>query len=187
MKKVIFLSLFLLCAFTFSKAQTAFDFTATDCASASHTLFTELDAGITIIMVWVMPCGACVSASTSASAKIAALANPNVVFYLFDDAGGSCTSLSSWATSNGITPTAIFDNAGNVNAQSNYGSGGMPKTVVVGGGASHMVYLAQNGSVTAAELQTAIDNSLSAIAAVPEFNVVSADVNLFPNPATAAT
>lgn len=187
MKKLLSLTLALMFIVSISKAQSAFDFTATDCASTSHTLFTELDAGKTVIMVWVMPCGACVGASTSATNKIAALANPNVVFYLFDDAGGSCSSLSSWATTNGVVPTAIFDNVGNVNAQSNYGSGGMPKTVVVGGGTSHTIYLAQNGSVTEAQLQTAIDNSLSAIAAVPDFKVVTADVNLFPNPANAST
>ncbi len=187
MKKSIFLSIALMFVLTISKAQTAFNFTATDCASVSHTLFTELDAGKTIVMVWVMPCGACIGSAVAASNTVATMGNPNVVFYLFDDAGGSCSGLTSWSSSNSINATATFDNAGNTNAQSNYGSGGMPKTVVVGGGTSHTVYFAENGTVTTAQLQDAINNSLSAIAAVPDFKVVTTEVNLFPNPATAST
>ncbi len=187
MKKSILLSIALLFVLTISKAQTAFNFTASDCASVSHDLFTDLDAGKTVVMVWVMPCGACIGSAVAASNTIATMGNPNVVFYLFDDAGGSCSSLASWSTTNNVTPSATFDNAGNVNPQANYGSGGMPKTVVVGGGTTHTKYFAQNGTVTTTQLQNAINNSLSAIAGVSDFKNVTDEVSLYPNPATAST
>ena len=187
MKKSICLSIALMFVLTISKAQTAFDFTATDCASVSHTLFTDLDAGKTVVMVWVMPCGACIGSAVAASNTIATMGNPNVVFYLFDDAGGSCSGLSNWSSTNSITASATFDNAGNVNPQANYGSGGMPKTVVVGGGNTHTIYFAENGTVTTTQLQDAINNSLSAIAGVSDFKNVTAEISLYPNPATSAT
>ncbi|GDX51484.1 hypothetical protein LBMAG27_05310 [Bacteroidota bacterium] len=188
MKKSIYLSIALMFVLSISKAQTAFDFTATDCASVSHTLFTDLDAGKTVVMVWVMPCGSCIGSAVAASNTIATMGNPDVVFYLFDDAGnGSCSSLASWSTTNSITPTATFDNAGNVNPQANYGSGGMPKTVVVGGGTTHTIYFAQNGTVTTTQLQNAINNSISTINGISDFKNVTDEISLYPNPATATT
>ena len=95
----------LLAAFAkFTFATFATDFTATDCASTSHNLFTELAAGKVVVITWVMPCGACITGASNASNAVIAVGNPNVVFYLVDDAGNTnCSSLNSWASTNSIT------------------------------------------------------------------------------------
>ena len=36
-------------------SQTATDFTCNDCAGSSHNLFSELDGGKVVVLVWVMP------------------------------------------------------------------------------------------------------------------------------------
>lgn len=76
MKKIIFtLTIALMFVATISKAQTtASDFTATDCSSMSHNLYTELNAGKVVVISWVMPCSACVGGATAASNAVQSFA-----------------------------------------------------------------------------------------------------------------
>lgn len=37
----------------------ATNFTCNDCSGVPHDLFNTLDSGKIVVMVWVMPCGAC--------------------------------------------------------------------------------------------------------------------------------
>src|SRR5438067_299698 len=61
MKKILlFVSFLLINGITFGQT-TATDFTATDCNSASQSLFTELNAGKIVVLIWVMPCSVCIS------------------------------------------------------------------------------------------------------------------------------
>ena len=185
MKKIF--TLLFVGASSLAMAQTtATNFTVTDCASAAHTLFTELDAGKVIVMTWVMPCGACIAGAGNASsaAKSYASSNPGVVkFYLVDDAGNSaCSTLTSWASTNSITTDAVFSNSGNAINMNSYGSSGMPKIVVLGG-SNHTVYYNVNGSGSTSAIQTAINNALAALStgiANPISN--SFAMNIFPNP-----
>ena len=178
MKKLITLSTALF-SFLISTAQTATNFTATDCNSNSHELFSELNAGKTIVIVWVMPCSACISAAATASSVVSAMSDPDVLFYLVDDNGNtSCSTLSSWSTSNQLSPNSIFDNTGNLIDQSLYGIAGMPKTAVVGGGSSHTVYLNQNGTVNVSDLQTAINNS-KAVAGIQNTDIFGSSPNIY--------
>ena len=64
-------------------AQTAPDFTATDCNGTSHNLYTELSGGNVVILNWVMPCGACIAPSQTAynAAQSFAITNPGKVKY----------------------------------------------------------------------------------------------------------
>ncbi len=149
---------------TISKAQTATNFTATDCNSASHTLFTELDAGKIIVMAWVMPCGACIDGAKAGwdAAQSFAVSNPGkVLFYLVDDNGNStCASLASWATANSVGSGSLtsFNNAGNVIKMSDYGASGMPKVVVLAGSTHSVLF---NANSTAANNQAGITSAIN--------------------------
>ncbi|TND08425.1 MAG: hypothetical protein FD123_2221 [Bacteroidetes bacterium] len=167
-------------ALTSGFAQTATNFTANDCNIVSHDLFTELDAGKVVVITWVMPCAGCISAASTASNTVAGYANPNVVFYLCDDyANSSCNTINSWAATNSITATATFTDASI--SMADYGTAGMPKTVVLGG-TSHTVFLNTNGTVTSGALTTAIDNALVA-SGIVENNNTNLGLSIFPNPA----
>lgn len=186
MKKILF-TVFASLSLTIGFSQTtATNFTATDCASASHTLFTELDAGKVIVICWVMPCGSCISSASTAATTVQGYASSypgRVKFYIVDDQGNStCSTLSSWENTNSITPDATFGNAGNTIKMSSYGTSGMPKTVVLGG-TSHTVYYNVNGAVTSSALQTAINNALNSGTGIPEQENSLAGLNVFPSPA----
>lgn len=172
---------------TISKAQTATDFTATDCNSNSHNLFSELDAGKVIVLVWVMPCINCVAPSLSTSNVVQSFQSTypgRVFFYLVKDIGTTtCSSLTSWAANNGIIPSATFNSR--VANMSDYGVGAMPKTAVLGG-SNHSVFYVADGNVDVTSLQNAINAALAATG----INGLSNDalsVNIFPNPATNKT
>lgn len=168
---------------SFANAQTATNFNCNDCAATNHDLFSELDAGKVVVITWVMPCGACITPAATASATVAgyAASDPGrVKFYLVDDYGNtSCNSLSSWASTNSITADAMFSNS--AISMSDYGTDGMPKTVVIGG-TSHTVFYNQNGTVNAGNIQTAINSALAT--GITENTTAFTSVNLFPNPVT---
>ncbi len=183
MKKVI---LFLILSFSvqcFSQT-TATDWTANDCGGNSHNLFAELNQGKVIVLVWVMPCGLCISpALTSYNVKESfSSSGCDVVYYLIDDyANTNCTTLNNWASTNGIGPnTTNFSNA--IIDMAAYGAPSMPKVVVVGGPA-HTVYSIQNNSVNATTLQNAITQACADIAAgVKDVSENIASLHIFPNP-----
>lgn len=182
MKKTLLIAFSVFIA-RFGFAQTAVDFTATDCNSTSHTLFTELNAGKVIVITWVMPCNACIAGASTASSTVQNMGNPNVVFYLVDDYGNStCSTLNSWKTTYSITANAVFDNSGNVIKMADYGPTGMPKTIVLGGNTCHSVFFNYNGTPSSSALQTAINNALTPCTGVIENNAVSMGLNVFPNP-----
>jgi hypothetical protein len=166
---------------------TATDFTATDCGAVSHNLFTELNAGKVVVLVWVMPCGACISDAKAGydAAQSFATSNPGqVLYWLADDMGNtSCSSLSSWAGTNAIGPTGVtmFGNAGNTISEANYGGSGMPHVVVIGGASHHIYYNMLNGSSDGPAITSAIVSALSP-AAISSVSSNRNEVKLYPNP-----
>ena len=166
---------------TFGFAQTAVNFTLNDCASSSHTLFTELNAGKVIVLTWVMPCGQCIGiASTAATtAQGYASSNPGRVKFYLVDGNNMCSTLASWASTNSITPDAVFSNS--AIKMTDYGSSGMQKTVVMGG-PDHTVYYNQVGNISASAIQTAINNALAATTGIAENKISNFGLNVFPNP-----
>lgn len=186
MKKAI-LSLFVATFAAFAlNAQTPANFTANDCSGNSHDLFAELAAGKVVVISWVMPCGSCLGPTLTASNIVLNYASSNpgqVVMYVADDlANTSCTSLNSWVNNNGITANATFSNS-SVN-QTPYGSPGMPKIVVLGGGSTPTTYFNQNG--TAAGNSTNLQNAINSALAVG-INDPSSSINaisFYPNPST---
>jgi hypothetical protein len=166
------------------QAQTATNFTCNDCSGVSHNLFNELDSGKVIVLVWVMPCGACSGPATTAYNTVQGFqsAYPNrVYYYLVDDyANTTCSALSSWANGLGLTQNAWsirFSNA-SINMM-NYGSTGMPKVVVVGG-ANHLVYYNANNSINQSTLQNAITSALTSTGLAETSEQSS--LTVFPNP-----
>lgn len=189
MKKTLLSLSILLTSSIAIMGQTATDFTVTDCATTSHHLFAELDAGKVVVLVWVMPCSSCISgAKTAYNAKQSfASSNPGrVVYYLVDDAGDyTCSGLNSWATTNTISPTSIFANTGNVIKMTDYGSAGMPKVVVLGGNA-HTIFYNQISGFNQTTITTAITNALAAANSIGinENASTNFELSLFPSPVT---
>lgn len=190
MKKII-LSVIAGLISTFGFSQTASNFNCSDCSSNNHDLFTELNSNKIIVIAWVMPCVNCISGALSAFTAVQSYSTSNpgqVRFYLADDyANTTCSTLQSWATTNGMNPDAVFSNS--LVSMSPYGTAGMPKIVVLGG-TSHTVYYNTNGSgnITTAGVQSGINAALSAIAAgVKENSGVFSSVEVYPNPTNSSS
>jgi Secretion system C-terminal sorting domain len=167
---------------------TATDFTAADCSSVSHSLFTELNAGKVVVLVWVMPCGSCISDAKAGYDAVQgfAISNPGkVLYWMADDAGNTlCPSLASWATTNSIGPSNMttFPNTGNAIDESNYGGIGMPHVVVMGGTDHHIYYNQKNGSNDGVAIANAITQALNTTGVAHTGNGRS-DMSIYPNPA----
>ena len=162
MKKLLLISISVFSA-NFITAQTATNFTANDCAGTSHDLYTELDAGKVIVLDFVMPCSTCIAPSQTAYniAQSYATSNPGRVKYYLssDDGNDACSAISSWGSTNSITsPDAVFATTSVVEAS--FGTGGMPKIVVIGR-STHKIFYTHNGAgISSSALQTAIDSAL---------------------------
>lgn len=196
MKKLIALCLISLLVSLVSAQTTATDFTATDCGGNSHTLFTELNSGKVVVLIWVMPCGACITDALTAQTEVqnALTANPGkVLYYLADDFGTtSCQTLNSWCATNGITVPTVFKST--AIKMSDYGANGMPKIVVMGGGAHTVYYNEIAPNITATGIKNGIDAALAAIntntnttSGVKENSGVFSQITLYPNPANNST
>ena len=187
MKKLLLaLPMLLLTALTVSAQTTATNFTASDCSSNSHTLYTDLDNGKIVVLVWVMPCGNCIGGAKAAwdAAQSFAVSNPGkVVYYLSDDVGNaSCSTLSSWASTNSIGPAnlTVFDNSGTAINETNYGGSGMPHVMVIGG-LDHKIYFNEKNGA-ASGITTAINSAIAATG-VKETTAATSELKVFPNPA----
>lgn len=183
--KKIFLSIAAVCGIFTAQAQTAPDFTATDCNSVSHTLYTELAAGKTVVLTWVMPCGACVNGGKAAQNAVQSFdaTNPGkVIYWLIDDLGDTpCPSLSSWTSSNGITKPTLFGNAGNAIDENDFGGTGMPHVVVIAPNKT-ILYDKKNGATNdEAGIKAAITQAI----ALNVTDIDPARISIAPNPASA--
>jgi Secretion system C-terminal sorting domain len=190
MKKIQFTAMALLMA-SASFAQTAADFTATDCNSVSHTLYSELNAGKCVVIEWIMPCSACIGGATAAYTavqnKLATYPGKLVNYLVDDDGGTTCSALSSWATTNSmdITKMTVFGNSGMAINEANYGGSGMPHVIVIG--PNKTIYFNQkNGaSNNLVGITSAIDLALAPTSVENVSNGLS--INLYPNPAKCET
>lgn len=191
MRRILLSILIPLVAVTASQAQTAMNFTATDCDGNSHTLFTELDNGKVIVLTWIMPCAVCISDAKAAydAVQSMAAAHPGrVVNYLVDDLGNTtCGDMTAWAMANGVDwhngNLFTFQNAGRPINEDDYGGIAMPHVLVLGG-SNHKVFLnIKDGSNDRVVIENAIADALNPTA-VPEVAARTGTVNLFPNPAS---
>jgi hypothetical protein len=170
-----------------STAQTAVNFNVADCASNNHNLFNECNAGKVIVITWVMPCGTCIGPALSAASEIQnySSSNPGKIYhYVVDDyANTSCGTLNSWCTNNGLSPTAVFSNASI--SMSDYGTDGMPKTVIIAG-ENHTVFFNENNNLNTSNFNAAMNNALQAANAVgiKEYTNDVYQTSISPNPAS---
>ena len=183
MKKNFLLSLILFSIGIPAFSQTtATNFTASDCDGVSHDLFTELDAGKVVVMVWVMPCATCLGPALAAHSAVQSYSvdHPGkVLFYLVDDfANTPCSTLKGWAFNNGMIGKDIFSDP--AIDMANYGIYGMPKVVVLGGGSSHKIFY--NNNYSAEGVGEAINEALGATATAEGVST-DLDIKFFPNPA----
>lgn len=183
----LFTFFILLTAIISANAQTASNFTCNDCSGVNHDLFSELDSGKVIVMVWVMPCGACAGPATTAYNTVQNFqtTHPNRVYlYLVDDyANTSCSNLNTWANGLGIMQNSWSLRFSNPDIDMmDYGSTGMPKTVVVGGPGRSVLYNANN-TISQNALQNAINTALSSTDIGETTGVMP--LNIFPNPSSA--
>jgi hypothetical protein len=194
MKKILLPALLMFAHSIQSNSQTnATNFTATDCNSNSHTLFTELDNGNVVVLAWVMPCLTCI-APVKTAYNIAKSYNNKpayagkVKFYLIDDfADHSCTYLSNWASNNNIGPDilTVFDNApgGTVIKEDDYGGSGMPHVAIVGGSDHRIFFNKHNDDANdPSGIEYAIFRALTP-ASVTTANESADETIVFPNPA----
>ncbi len=183
MKNKLLVLLFVAISAT-AMSQTAVDFTANDCSGTSHNLFTELDAGKIIVLVWVMPCSSCIAPSLTTYNVVQSYgsSNPNTVFmYLCDDyANTTCSSLNSWGNANGIINAPRFSNA--AISMTDYGDPAMPKIVVLGG-TDHNIFFIADNAVNATDLQNGINAALLSANINEQSGIISSLV-AFPNPAS---
>lgn len=165
-------------------SQTAVNFTANDCNSTSHDLFTELNSGKIVVISFVMPCGSCIAPTLAADAAVQSFASSNpgkVLFYVSDDAGTtSCSTITSWESTNGISSDATFANT--AVKMSQYGTGTMNRVVVLGG-TSHTVYYNAGSGVSQSAIQSAINTAISATG-INDNLKTDFQLSIFPNPVT---
>ena len=165
---------------------TATDFTLSDCSGNSHTLFNELDSGKVIVISFVMPCTSCIGPSVSAYNSVGnyALSNPGrVLFYLSDDLGTTaCSTLSAWASQNGMDSATVISNTALQMNQYNGNGLGMPKIVVLAGN-NHLVYFNDNNGSTIHDIDAAIIQAIGATG-IHKSSAAFANLKVFPNPLT---
>ncbi len=190
MKKQILSLLFVAFSIMIMAQTNATNFIANDCSGVSHELFKELEAGKVIVLVWVMPCGACTGPAITAYniVKDFQVSNPNKVFYyMVDDyANTNCQSLGSWCTSNGINQSAYSLRFSNSKIKMmDYGSDGMPKIVVVAG-SDHKIYYNVNNTINPVNFQKAINTALI-LTATNDQDDKNTSLTISPNPVNEST
>lgn len=182
MNRLITILGFLLLGLT-TFSQQASNFNVNDCNGNSYELFSRIDKGKVVIMVWVMPCSACIGPAKTAYAVYKACQTNfpgRVEMILIDDyADTYCSSLQSWATNNQMPGVSIFVDS--VISMEDYGNPGMPKIVAVGD-SNYSVYFNENSFINGDSLYAAV---AEAIANSPLSNeaIEEASIQVFPNPA----
>jgi hypothetical protein len=191
MKKTVLpiLSSFLLLLGSAAYAQTtATDFNINDCSGVSHHLFSELDGGKIIVAVFVMPCSGCIIPANDVQTVVQSYTASypgRVEMYLIDDDGlTSCTEMNTWRNANGLYIMPTFSDTSVVQTQ--YGTPGMPKIVVLGG-TSHHIYGNQNNTVDMELLKSQINEALGIPSGISATKSTVLKLNIFPNPATTGT
>ena len=187
MKLTILALLLVLLLSSPSPAQTtAVDFTLNDCNGIPQNLYSMLDAGKVVVLIYEHECASCVTGALRVknviNASYASYARIQILY--LDNGGNSCKRTSDWIANNALLPGISFVYSNN--GSSPYGAG-MP-VIVIAAGAQHKTYLVSKSLTTATE--SAIDAALRLA-----LNETTTDVNattnaarsflLFPNPNSA--
>lgn len=166
-----------------SKAQTVTDFTLTDCNSISQNLFSHLDQGKVVVLIYEHECGSCTLGTGNVSTVLKTHYNGNTtieVMYL-DNGGNSCATTASWISTNSFVEGINFEYSNSF--ASPYGTG-MPD-VVIAAGTNHHAYLIANGAAAAdtATVHNALIAALAGVSGISENSTSPEILNVYPNPA----
>lgn len=182
MKKLFSALLATASIFSLQAQTTALDFTADDCFSVSHNLFSELDAGNAVILEFVMMgCQPCVTACHSLTDDVLPnVSDPSrVKLYSIGFTNSiTCLQMNDWKNTNGFTHTVF---AGMSAQTTHYGGMGMP-TIAVVGGPEHTVFYNDQGHNDSDDpvILQAIEDALAAGVGITE--MTSEVVSIHPNP-----
>jgi hypothetical protein len=182
MKKMLLsISLAILHTFCFGQT-TAPDFTAVDCDGYSHNLYTELNSGKIVVIIWVMPCWGCISGAQAADSAVQDLAslNPNgILLWIVDDGPPSdCAYVESWVTSIGLKKQTVFGNYNNEINQDSYGGFGMPHVTVI---TPDKTIHYNQFNTTGSDIYGAIQYAINVATDVREMATVTG-ISIYPNP-----
>lgn len=165
-----------------SAQTTAVNFNVNDCDGINHDLYSTLDAGKVVVLVWVMPCAGCIPGAVDAynAAQSFSVSHPGkVLYYLVDDyANSTCSYVRGWGNTNGIVNSTVFSDA--AISMSDYGVDGMPKVVVLGGADHTIFYNENNADITQSGVENAINSAL--IVAGLNESKDNKILSVFPNP-----
>lgn len=185
-KRIGKLSCILLCSLMFPlihfAQSTAVNFSVNDCDGINYDLYSTLEAGKVVVLVWVMPCAGCIPGAVDAynASESFSLSHPGkVVYFLVDDyANSTCSFVRGWGNTNGIINSTVFSDA--AISMSDYGVDGMPKVVVLGGEDHTIFYNENNADIT----QTGVENAINSALIVADLNESNDKkiLSLFPNP-----
>ncbi len=190
MKKLLYIFAVIVLSSATSHAQsTAMQFSGLDCNGNTVDLFSDLDSGKAVALIYYMPsCGTCPPVAT----KIQAMAdNINATFpgkvkgyaYPYQNST-TCSYSSTWVSSNSLS--SIFAPMDSGTAQvAYYGGFGMPTVVLLGGTGHRVMFVTQSfttGDTTI--MHDSIINMLNAQTGIgPDLNQHQ-DFQLYPNPAS---
>ncbi len=188
MKKIIVFATILISAqLTF--AQTAMDFQGPDCNGNQVHLFSDLDAGKAVMIIFYMPnCGACPPVAQKLQTmanKINASHPGKVKAYAFPyDNPTTCSYSSGWVSSNNLPLFTPMDSGAYQVAY--YGGFGMPTAVLLGG-TDHRVMI-ENANFVASDTTIFRDSILNFLgvsqSGIKELSSSIQGLNVYPNPAT---
>jgi hypothetical protein len=169
MRKLLII-FFMLLIHAASHAQTiAPDFTATDCNGDIQNLYTELNNGKTVIVIWVMPCIGCIDGTVAADDARSSLSGqyPNsVLLWIVDDGPPSnCSTVNNWVSSIGMQPQRTFGNYSNEIDQDSYGGFGMPHITVIG--PNKQIYY-NEFNTQGSGLEAAVENAINMTTSIAE-------------------
>lgn len=188
MKSILFgISFVLFLGLSPIQAQTtAMDFTKNDCNGVQTNLYQQLDSGYAVILEYVMlpNCSPCITAAKGLKSILQSgnISHPGKVkmFQISYNNTTTCSTLQSWANTNGFSNPLFEKGSDEVNY---YGGMGMPTIVIVGGN-SHAVFYQKQGyrPTHNSAITQAINAALSQSNGLE--NNSWTDFKLYPQPAT---
>ena len=181
MKKLFLFVMLNLCLGSYIISQTAIDFTLSDCSGTSRNLFSILDQGNVVVLVYEHQCGSCTQGAGNVKDVINTFysSNPKVSVMYLDNGGNSCASVANWISTNSLVSGISFEYASTFSSP--YGSG-MP-VIVVTARSTHKTYLISNGPSDTATIHNAIRNALNdTLSGLYENKNLNEFCAIFPNP-----
>jgi hypothetical protein len=178
MKKILILTISLF-VFSLCRSQVASNYSATDCSGTTQDLFTTLDIGNIVILIYEHRCGGCLSGATNVKNVINTYysSQSNIKIWYLDNGGGDCSTVNTWITTNSLLSGNVFEYSSDY--ASPYGSG-MP-VIVIAAGSAHKTFLTSNGPSTENAIHAAIEDAISQLGISFQSGVTNS-IDIFQNP-----